>query len=40
MGIRVAHNLVSLNVLEYIELSHDYSIAEVLSTKEWHNKTY
>ncbi len=29
MGQRVAHNLVSSNVLEYIELSPDYSIVEV-----------
>jgi len=39
MGIRVAHNLVSSNILEYIELSPDYSFAEILSPKEWHNKT-
>jgi len=39
MGVRVAHNLVSSNILDYIELSPDYSIAEVLSPEEWHNKT-
>ena len=39
MGIRVAHNLVSSNILDYIELSPDYSIAEVVSPEEWHNKT-
>ena len=39
MGVRVAHNLVSSNILDYIELSSDYSIAEVISPVEWHNKT-
>ncbi|MBU3092460.1 TrkA family potassium uptake protein [Clostridium sp. CM028] len=39
MGVRVAHNLVSSNILDYIELSPDYSIAEVISPEEWHNKT-
>lgn len=29
MGLRVAHNLVSTNVLEYIELSPDLSVAEI-----------
>jgi trk system potassium uptake protein TrkA len=38
MGIRVAHNLVSSNILDYIELSPDYSIAEIVSPKEWHGK--
>lgn len=38
MGIRVAHNLVSSNILDYIELSPDYSIAEIVSPKEWHDK--
>ena len=29
MGIRVAHNLVSSNILDYIELSPEYSIVEI-----------
>lgn len=29
MGIRVAHNLVSANILDFIELSDDYSIVEI-----------
>ncbi|CAG7647344.1 potassium channel family protein [Paenibacillus allorhizosphaerae] len=29
MGIRVAHQLVSPNLLDYIELSNEYSIAEI-----------
>jgi len=39
MGVRVAHNLVSSSILDYIELSPDYSIMEIESPKEWHNKT-
>ncbi|MBL4931078.1 MULTISPECIES: potassium channel family protein [Clostridium] len=37
MGVRVAHNLVSSNILDYIELSSDYSIIEIEAPKEWHN---
>lgn len=39
MGVRVAHNLVSSNILDYIELSQDYSIAEISSPEEWNGKT-
>lgn len=39
MGVRVAHNLVSSSILDYIELSPDYSIIEINSPKEWQNKT-
>lgn len=39
MGVRVAHNLVSSSILDYIELSPDYSIAEIVSPGEWHGKT-
>ncbi len=38
-GVRVAHNLVSSNILDYIELSSDYSVAEMVSFKEWNGKT-
>jgi trk system potassium uptake protein TrkA len=38
MGVRVAHNLVSTSILDYIELSPDYSIVEIVSSKEWHGK--
>lgn len=38
MGVRVAHNLCSSNILDYIELSPDFSIAEIASPKEWENK--
>ncbi|MPQ42633.1 potassium channel family protein [Clostridium tarantellae] len=39
MGVRVAHNLVSSSILDYIELSPDYSIIEIETPEEWHNKT-
>jgi|SRR3712207_1574713 len=39
MGVRVAHNLVSTNILDYIELSPDYSIAEIVSADEWKGKS-
>lgn len=39
MGIRVAHNLVSQNVLEYIELDPHYSIAEIVTPTRWIGKT-
>jgi len=39
MGIRVAHNLVSANILDYIELSEDYSIMEIQVLDEWSGKT-
>ena len=31
MGIRIAHKLVSRNILDYIELSSEFSLAEVQS---------
>lgn len=39
MGVRVAHNLCSSNILDYIELSPDYSIMEVAAVDEWKGKT-
>lgn len=39
MGIRVAHNLVSSNILDFIELSPDYSILEINALEQWVNKT-
>ncbi|MTI69777.1 MAG: TrkA family potassium uptake protein [Firmicutes bacterium] len=38
MGSRVAHNLVSSNILDYIEFAPDYSIVEVTVMKDWENK--
>lgn len=39
MGVRVAHNLVSSNILDYIELSPDYSIMEIEVLDEWIGKS-
>ena len=39
MGKRVAHNLVSSNILDYIELSKDYTIIEIEAIDEWKNKS-
>lgn len=39
MGVRVAHNLVSASILDYIELSPDYSIMEIQALDEWDGKT-
>lgn len=38
MGIRIAKNLVSDNILDYIELAPDYSIMEVIALEEWLGK--
>lgn len=35
MGIRVAHNLCSSSILDYIELSPDFSIAEIVTPSDW-----
>ena len=35
MGVRVAHNLVSSSILDYIELSEEYSILEIKPLNEW-----
>ncbi|SDZ09469.1 potassium channel family protein [Tindallia californiensis] len=39
MGIRLAYNLTSTNILDFIELSPDYSILEIVSPKIWHDKS-
>ena len=38
MGTRLAHNLTSSNILDYIELSPDFSILEINAIKEWIGK--
>lgn len=38
MGVRVAHNLISSNLLDYIELSPDYSVVEIQAPTAWHGK--
>jgi trk system potassium uptake protein TrkA len=39
IGIRVAHNLVSSNILDVIEFAPDYSIIEVVAKEEWEDKS-
>ncbi|WCN38462.1 potassium channel family protein [Aneurinibacillus uraniidurans] len=39
MGLRVAHNLISPNVLDFVELAADYSIAEVAVSERTAGKT-
>lgn len=39
MGIRLAHNLTTTNVIDYIELSSENSIVEVVSPAAWVNHT-
>lgn len=39
MGVRVAHNLVSSSILDFIELSHHYGILEIAALDEWADKT-
>lgn len=39
MGIRVAHSLVSRNIIDFIELNLQYSIAEITIPAQWVGKT-
>lgn len=39
MGMRIATNLISGNILDYIQLSSEYSIIEMPILEEWRNKT-
>src|SRR5699024_6801243 len=39
MGVRVAHNLVSDNILDHIELDPEYSIIEIVTPTNWVGKT-
>lgn len=39
MGMRVAHNLVSSNILDYIELAPDYSLVEIEAMPQWEGKS-
>ncbi|SMC46805.1 potassium channel family protein [Papillibacter cinnamivorans] len=38
-GVKLAHNLSSSNILNLIELSDDYSIAEISAPKHWFGKS-
>ena len=39
MGVRVAHNLVASNILDFIELDPDYSVVEIEAIPQWIGKT-
>lgn len=39
MARRIAHNLVSGNIIDYLELSPDYSMAEIRPRPEWVGRT-
>ena len=39
MGVRVAQNLASQRIIDYIELSPDYSILEITAIPAWYGKT-
>ena len=39
MGVRLAHHLISPNILDIIELSDDYSIVEMKATKKMIGKS-
>ena len=39
MGVRVAHNLVSDNILDHIELDPEYSIVEIVTPTSWVGRT-
>ena len=39
MGERIAHNITQSNILDYINLSPDYSIIETTVPKKWNEKT-
>lgn len=39
MGVRLVHNLISPNILDYVELSNDYSIIEVKASKFFDGET-
>ncbi|RKD20921.1 trk system potassium uptake protein TrkA [Caminicella sporogenes DSM 14501] len=38
MGAKIAQSLVSSNIMDYIELSPEYSIVEITAIKEWIGK--
>ena len=39
MGIRVAHNLISPKVLDFVEFSPDFNIVELAVIPMWYNKS-
>lgn len=39
MGVRIANNLMSGNILDQIQLSREYSVVEIVALPEWKGKT-
>jgi trk system potassium uptake protein TrkA len=39
MGVRLAHNLVTSNVMDFIELSPNYGVVEIVAPAKFTNKT-
>ena len=39
MGVRIATNLMSGNIMDYIQLSQEYSVVEIMVLPEWTNQT-
>ncbi|MFW6001282.1 MAG: potassium channel family protein [Halanaerobium sp.] len=39
MGVRIAHNLISSNVLDYIEFAPEYGVIEIIATNKMVGKT-
>jgi len=39
MGVRLAHNLVTSNVMDYIELSPEYGVVEIITPAKFINKS-
>ncbi len=39
MGVRIAHNLISSNVLDYIEFAPEYGVIEIIATNKMIGKT-
>ncbi len=39
MGLRLANNLVSSSIIDYIELSKEYNVFEISAPEEFFNKT-
>ena len=39
MGLRVAHNLAAANILDYIELTGDIRVVEIVAVEEWTDKS-
>lgn len=39
MGTRIANHLISGHIMDYIDLSNEYSLAEMILPEEWEGKT-